>query len=264
MASSPVPAEGSRTRSAAVMAAAAADREAKRDRRRELLERLALLGAARVGGEKARDLREHRQCGGRRPGFTEKHFAVFAEEQHRRRLAGVVGGFPIPGAGRIGGAEGRLHRGAQDAGVDAATTFEIGKEKPRGLGDGGGCSRKRWRSRTGGRGAGRIRHEGDLGRAGTGRAAGRSLSTRPAQTRPGQPLALVTPPPRRCRVTGSLQRAQQDRLARESCESERPSGQPLAVTRFAQASRLMRVTDPDRAYTGAAADGVWTRSVAKA
>ena len=42
------------------------DREAKRDRRRELLERLALLGATRVGGEKARDLREHRQCGGRR------------------------------------------------------------------------------------------------------------------------------------------------------------------------------------------------------
>ena len=76
----------------------------------------------------------------RRPetGFTEKHFAVFAEEQHRRRLAGVVGGFPIPGAGRIGGAEGRLHRGAQDAGIDAAATFEIGKEKPRGLGDGGG------------------------------------------------------------------------------------------------------------------------------
>ncbi len=122
-------------------------REAKRDRRRELLERLALLGATRVGGEKARDLREHRQCGGRRPGFTEKRFAVFAEEQHRRRLAGVVGGFPIPGAGRIGGAEGRLHRGAQDSGVDAAATFEIGKEKPRGLGDGGGCSRKRWRSR---------------------------------------------------------------------------------------------------------------------
>ena len=198
------------------------DREAKRDRRRELLERLALLGATRVGGEKARDLREHRQCGGRRPGFTEKHFAVFAEEQHRRRLAGVVGGFPIPGAGRIGGAEGRLHRGAQDTGVDAATTFEIGKEKPRGLGDGGGCSRKRWRSRTGGRGAGRIRHEGDLGRAGTGRAAGRSLSTRSAQTRPGRPLALVTP------LSGALGPG---RTRRDQClEIVRPDDRP--VVRF--------------------------------
>jgi hypothetical protein len=143
------------------------DREAKRDRRRELLQRLALLGATRVGREKARDLREHGQCGGRRPSFMEKHFAVFAEEQHRRRLAGVIGVFPIPGAGRIGGAEGRLHRGTQNAGVDATATFEIGKEKPRGLSDGGG-RRRRWRSRARGRGAGRIRHEGDLGRAGTG------------------------------------------------------------------------------------------------
>ena len=37
-----------------------ARREAERDRRRELLERLALLGAARVGGEKAGDLGQHR------------------------------------------------------------------------------------------------------------------------------------------------------------------------------------------------------------
>ena len=35
-------------------------RDPERDRRRELLERLALLGAARVGGEKACDLRQHR------------------------------------------------------------------------------------------------------------------------------------------------------------------------------------------------------------
>ena len=195
MASSPVPAEGSRTRSAAVMAAAAETARPSgtgvencwsawlsSERRVWVGRRPAIF--ASIGSAAAGDA-----------GFAEKRFAVFAEEQHRRRLAGVVGGFPIPGAGRIGGAEGRFHRGAQDAGVDAATTFEIGKEKPRGLGDGGGCSCRRWRSRTGGRGAGRIRHEGDLGRAGTGRAAGRSLSTRPAQTRPGRPLALFTARP---------------------------------------------------------------------
>ena len=107
-----------------------------------------------MGGEKARDLRQHRQRGGRRPGFAEKRVAVFAEEQDRRRLAGVVGGLPIPGAGRIGGAEGGLHSGAQDAGVDAASAFEIGEKKPRGLSDGGGRWRERWRGRAGGRGAG--------------------------------------------------------------------------------------------------------------
>ena len=60
MASSPVPAEGSSTRSAARDGGRGVRREPERDRRRELLERLALLGAARVGGEKARDLRQHR------------------------------------------------------------------------------------------------------------------------------------------------------------------------------------------------------------
>jgi len=36
-----------------------------------------------------------------------------------------------------GRAERGRHRGAQEAGVDATTRFEIGKKKPRGLGDGG-------------------------------------------------------------------------------------------------------------------------------
>ena len=123
--------------------------------------------------------------GGRRRGFAEKRVAVFAQEQDRRRLAGVIGGLPVPGASRIGGAEGGLHRGAQDAGVDAASAFEIGEKKPRGLSDGGGCRRERWRGRAGGRGTGRIRHEGDLGRAGTGRAA-RALSLDPIGSNPSR------------------------------------------------------------------------------
>ncbi len=39
--------------------------KAQSDRRRELLKRLAFLGAARVGGKKAGDLGQHRQHGGR-------------------------------------------------------------------------------------------------------------------------------------------------------------------------------------------------------
>ena len=42
-----------------------AGREAQSDRRRELLKRLAFLGAARVGGKKTGDLDQHRQHGGR-------------------------------------------------------------------------------------------------------------------------------------------------------------------------------------------------------
>ena len=53
--------------------------------------------------------------------------AELAKEQDGRRLAGVIGDLPVPGAGRVGGAEGSLHRGAQDGGIDATAAFEIGK-----------------------------------------------------------------------------------------------------------------------------------------
>ena len=125
--------------------------EAERDRRRELLKRLALFGAARVGGEKARDLRQHRQHGGRRSGARAHGGTELAQEQDGRRLAGVVGGLPVPGAVGIGAAEGGLHGGAQDRRVDALAAFEMGKNEPRGLSDGGGCRRGRWRGADGGR-----------------------------------------------------------------------------------------------------------------
>jgi hypothetical protein len=166
--------------------------ESEHDRRRELLQGLAFLGAARMGGEKARDLGQHRQHGGRRRGPGADGRAKLSQKQDRGRLAGVIGGLPIPGAGRIGGAAGGLHRAAQDAGVDAPSAFEIGKKEPGGLGDGGGCrrcrcGRKQWRSRTGGRGVGSVCHERYLGRAGTGRAAGRSLD--PTGSNPSRPIS---------------------------------------------------------------------------
>ena len=87
-----------------------AGREAERDRRRELLKRLALLGAARVGGKKARDLGQHRQHGGGRRCPRAHGGAELAQEQDRRRLAGVIGGLPVPGAIGVGAAEGGVHR----------------------------------------------------------------------------------------------------------------------------------------------------------
>ena len=181
-----------------------AGREAERDRRRELLKRLALLGAARVGGKKARDLGQHRQHGGRRSCPRAHGGAELAQEQDGRRLAGVVGGLPVPGAIGVGTAEGGDHGCAERRCVDTLAAFEMGKDDPRGMSQrvGGRRSGRRdreRRGREGGRGSGIRRHEGNLGRAGTGRAEGRSLSTPTAQTRPGNPLPLGTPKKKRVR-----------------------------------------------------------------
>ena len=110
MASSPVPADGSRTRSAGVIAAASARHKTERNRRAELLERLALFGAAGMGRKKAGDLGQHRQHGDRRCGACAHRRAELAQEQHRRRLTGVVGGLPVPGARSVGAAKSGVHR----------------------------------------------------------------------------------------------------------------------------------------------------------
>jgi len=60
-----------------------------------------------------------------------------AQEQDGRRLAGLVGGFPVPGAGGVGSAEGRFHRRAENAGIDALPAFEMGKKPPGRANDGG-------------------------------------------------------------------------------------------------------------------------------
>ena len=54
--------------------------EAERGRRGELLEGLALGGAAGVGGEKAGDLGQGGKPGSRSVGFAEQRLSVFAEE----------------------------------------------------------------------------------------------------------------------------------------------------------------------------------------
>ena len=111
--------------------------QSQRDRGRELLERLALFGAAGVGGEKARDLGQHRQHSGGRRGFGAKGRTEFAQEQNRRCLASFIGSLPFPCAGRIGGAESGLHRGAQHSSIDATAVFEIVEDEPGGCDDAG-------------------------------------------------------------------------------------------------------------------------------
>ena len=175
-----------------------AGREAEGDRRRELLKRLAFLGAARVGGQKGRDLGQHRQYGGGRGCPREHGGAELAQEQDGRRLASIVGGLPVPGAIGVGTAEGGDHGCAEHRCVDTLAAFEMGQDHPCGMNQRVGRNRNERRDRArygreGGRGSGNHRHEGNLGRAGTGRAEGRSLSTPTAQTRPGCPLPLNGP-----------------------------------------------------------------------
>ena len=113
----------------------------------ELLKGFALRRAAGVGRQKCGDLRQHRQHGGRRCGLGADCRAEFAQEQDRRRFARVISGFPVPGAGCVGGAEGGLHRAAQCGGVDPRAASEMRQKEMRRLGDtrrwvGGGDERK--------------------------------------------------------------------------------------------------------------------------
>jgi hypothetical protein len=63
------------------------------------------------------------------PALRTNRGAELAKEQHGCRLAGVVGGLPVPGAGRVGGAEGRLHGATQNSGIDATAAFEHGERR---------------------------------------------------------------------------------------------------------------------------------------
>ena len=204
-------------------------REAERGRRRELLEGLALGGAAGVGREKAGDLGQGGKPGSRRVGFAEQRLSVFAEEEDGRGLAGVIGRLPVPGAGGVGGAESRFHGGAQDRGVDALAALEMREELLGGGDDRAGGVGMMDRRRRGlvGRDRRKVVHEGSLGRAGTGEPAGALSRTAPAQTRPGRPLPLSV-----AAVAGIRKGAPPDggapRLWRSSV-AELPGGPGLAV-----------------------------------
>ena len=113
--------------------------KAERDRRRELLKGLALLGAAGVRGQQRRELAEHGELRGGRDGTRPDGRAEFAQEQHLRGLAGVIGQLPAPRAFGVAAAEGLLHGGAQRVRVDGAAAFEMGQQKA------GGADQRRGR-----------------------------------------------------------------------------------------------------------------------
>ena len=120
-----------------------------------------------MGGKKRRDLAQHRQRARRRRGLGADGWAELAEEQDGRRLAGVVGGLPVPGTGRIGAAEGALHGGAQRDRVDALAALEMRQKKTCGVSEamrhvGSGASEGEQR-RVCSRWSGNDRHGEDLG-----------------------------------------------------------------------------------------------------
>ena len=108
--------------------------ETEFDRRGELLERLALLGAARMRRNERREFFQHSEECTARCGALAHRRCKLAQEQNLRRLAGVVGDLPIPSAFRVRTAEGRAHRIAQRLRIDCASAFKIGEEQP-GRGD---------------------------------------------------------------------------------------------------------------------------------
>ena len=93
-----------------------------------------------------------------------------SQEQDGRRLAGVIGGLPVPGAGRIGGAKRRLHGAAQNSGVDAPTPFEIGQKLSRSPNDRGGnnCGGTHRERRGAGAADERFGHGRDFSESGNG------------------------------------------------------------------------------------------------
>ena len=139
------------------------------NRRGELLKGFTFLGPPCLCRKEARNPQQHRQHGGRRRRLGAHGGAIPSQEQDGRRLAGVIGRLPVPGAGRIGGGKRCLHGIAQNSGVDAPTPFKIGQKLSRSLNDGrsdncGGTDRERH----GGAVDERFGHGRDFSESGTG------------------------------------------------------------------------------------------------
>ena len=161
------------------------------DRRGELLEGFTFLGPTCLCRKEARNPQQHRQHGGRRRRLGAHGGAIPSQEQDGRRLAGVIGRLPVPGASRIGGA---------NAASMALRRTAASTRRPRSR------SVKSWRAALttaeattavarieSGTAAPPMRDSvmgGISRRAGMGRAARRSPKTAAAQTLPGPALPL--------------------------------------------------------------------------
>ena len=188
--------------------------EAERDRRRELLEALGFLGAARLRRQPLGEPGQHVEHRGGRARAGAHGVAEFAQEQDLRRFAGLVGVLPHPGSLRIGGAEGGLHRRAQGAAVERAALPQQlreqgrGMKKPRDLVGRGLRQEQREGCRGRRRGGGCGRHARDLRRAGArGDPAKRSLSSFGSHLplRPSPSSRLHVPPDQPGELAGPVQ-----------------------------------------------------------
>jgi hypothetical protein len=172
-----------------------AGREAERDRRRELLERHTLLGAARMRRRQRGQPRQHSEHPRRAAGAGAHGPPVPAQEQNLRRLAGLVGVLPYPGARRVGCAERRLHGGAQDGGIEGLAPLQRGQQQTGGVKDGGRPIGRSGRGCEHGRPLGQRWDDdchGGIPESGVPKPAG-ALSTPPGSPGPGPPLALRAP-----------------------------------------------------------------------
>ena len=133
-----------------------------------------------MGREQPGNLGQHRQHGAGRRRPRLHGWPELAQEEDGRRLAGLVGGFPVPGTVGIGSAEGRFHRRAENAGVDALPAFEMGKKPPGRASDGGSRigngGERQGRGRWSGHGQVRRCHDGTFEGSGDGYEPGRYLT----------------------------------------------------------------------------------------
>ena len=138
IASSPVPADGSSTTSAGVIAAASARHETERNRRLELLEASRSLRSGGYGSAEGR--RSWPASAAWRPAMRRvraspgRTCAGTAPSPLRRRRRPV---FQAQAPEASEAPKAAFHRGAQDRRIDATTTFEMRKQKLRGPADRG-------------------------------------------------------------------------------------------------------------------------------
>ena len=139
-------------------------RVGQRHRRRELLEFELLFGTPGLGRLQGGERLQHGEHGGGTIGsgacLAAHEAGVTLEEQDQRRLGGLVGVLPYPGALRVGGAEGGAHRPAEVGRIERLSGLQDGQQIRGGAKQRGGL---RW-----GRAVLRCgnipRHGGDYGR----------------------------------------------------------------------------------------------------
>ena len=133
IASKPVPAEGSSTRSADVSVAASAATKPSANgvencwKCSDSSERLV------CDGQPSGKPRQHLEHRGGIAGAGAHGIAEFAQEQHLRGLERLVGVFPHPRPFGVGAAEGGLHGGTQGAAVERAALPEQLREQSCGM-----------------------------------------------------------------------------------------------------------------------------------